>query len=267
MRLLGFFTMIIFFVPVHVIYSLFPSHNIYLFPKLFHRLLIKIMSFKIRTHGAISSYAPTLFVCNHTSYLDIPVLGSLLPACFIAKAEVASWPLIGVLSKLQNTVFIERRSNQINEQRDKLKKQFAMGRSLILFPEGTSSEGTTVLPFKSGLFSIVEETRKDMSIMVQAVSITATELKGLPLLQVWRPYYAWFGDMTFVKHLWDVFSLGDFTVDVVFHPPIEANSIEDRKAFALFCQQQVAHGNELSLIGPKRLEKGHKAQLAHKEKN
>ena len=99
---------------------------------------------------------PTLYVVNHTSYLDIPILGSIIPSAFVSKAEVADWPFFGILAKLQQTVFIERRASRVGEQRNQLRQHLEKGESLILFPEGTSSIGLTALPFKSSFFSTVE---------------------------------------------------------------------------------------------------------------
>ena len=197
------------------------------------------------------SVAPsTLFVANHSSYLDVPVLGALIPAAFAAKSEVAGWPLIGTLARLQNTVFIERRVVKTLEQRDSMTARLRRGQSLILFPEGTSSDGTRTLPFKSSLFSIAETPLPDgRHVTVQPVSVLCTELGGFPLGRDWRPYYAWYGDMTLVKHLWNVFRLGEFTVEVIFHPPVTLEDFGNRKALAEHCQREAAKGVEMCVAG------------------
>ena len=86
-------------------------------------------------------------------------------------------------------------------------------------------------------------------VTIQPISIACTEIDGLPITRAWRPYYAWFGDMTLIGHLWNVFKLGRFTVDVVFHPPTSPQPFADRKVLARYCQQQVAHGIEQCLTG------------------
>ena len=224
--------------------------NPFFMPRLFHRCLVRLLGFTIRTHGVMSTAPSTLYVANHSSYLDVPVLGAIIPAAFVAKAEVSRWPLIGFLAKMQNTVFIERRAAKTAEQRDGMIERLRRGHSLILFPEGTSSDGTRTLPFKSSLFSIAETPLPEgRSVTVQPVSILATALDGLPLGRAWQPYYAWYGDMTLVKHLWNVFRLGQFTVDVFFHPAITLDAFADRKALATHCQHEVARGVALCVRG------------------
>ena len=249
LKLAGFLGLMVVFVPTHLAYSLIRPKDIFTIPQIFHSILIKMLGFQLQVQGAPSDKTPVLFVANHTSYLDIPVLATLIKGSFVAKAEVSEWPLIGFLSKLQNTVFIERRSTDINAQRLYLRSRLDKGHSLILFPEGTSSDGLTALPFKSSLFSIVGDDKGRINVTVQAVSLVCTKLDGLPVMRAWRPYYAWFGDMTFVNHLWNVFRLGRFTIDVIFHPPVEANTMPDRKMLAAYCHTQVARGIEASLKG------------------
>lgn len=248
-RFTSFVLVLLLMMPVHILYSAIRPRDHYRLPLLFHRILLKIIGFEVRTHGHMTTARPTFFVANHTSYLDIPVLGALIPASFVAKAEVASWPLFGLMAKLQNTVFIERRQTRAVQQRDQLSQHIAEGRNLILFPEGTSSDGHRVLPFKSSLFGAIENAAEDIDLFVQPISINCTAIDGLPLTQNLRCFYAWYGDMTLLPHLWQAFKCDRFTVDVVFHPPIRARDVPDRKELALRCQQAVASGVELCVTG------------------
>jgi len=246
-RLMGFFALIIVLTPVHLVYVASRPEDPFRVPQLFHRLLLRLLGFHVRVHGAPPATPPVLFVVNHSSYLDIPVLGALIPAAFVAKADVRHWPLFGLLARMQRTVFVERQAARTRDHKNAMRERFKIGQSVILFPEGTSSDGLGILPFKSGLFAAIEEPGAQP--LVQPVSIACTELDGLPITRAWRPYYAWFGDMTLVGHLWNVFKFGRFTVDVVFHPPVTPAYFADRKALAAFCQQQVAHGIEQCLTG------------------
>ncbi|HEU0118431.1 MAG TPA: lysophospholipid acyltransferase family protein [Alphaproteobacteria bacterium] len=221
-----------------------PESTIYVI-QCFYRTVLFVMGFRIRVHGAISQVRPTFFVSNHTSYLDVPILGSVIPASFVAKAEVRGWPIIGMLCARQRTVFIERRATRIADQRNELREHLDKGESLILFPEGTSSDGLAALPFKSSFFSTVEGTHTQ----VQPVSIICAELDGMPITRAFRMLYAWVGDMDFAPHLWKVFKRGHLTVDIVFHAPVDPKAFPDRKVLAAYCQQQVAHGIEQSLAG------------------
>ena len=81
-------------------------------PVFYHRTCTRLLGFQVRVHGKMHTEPPVLFACNHTSYSDIAILGSLLPASFVAKAEVQSWPLFGTLAKLQRTVFVDRRATK-----------------------------------------------------------------------------------------------------------------------------------------------------------
>src|SRR5690606_14738865 len=126
-------------------------------PVFFHRTCLRVIGIRIDQRGTPAAARPTLYVSNHSSYLDIVVLGALLPASFVAKAEVAGWPLFGLLSKLQRTVFIDRRRGSTLLQREAIADRLKAGDNLILFPEGTSNDGNRTLPFRSALLSVAEE--------------------------------------------------------------------------------------------------------------
>lgn len=249
LRLTAFLLLVGIMAPVQAAFLWWKPRDPYALPLFFHRLLVAVLGFRVRAHGAMASGVPVLYASNHASYLDIPVLGSLIPASFVAKSEVARWPLFGLMAKLQRTVFIERRAVLSHEHRNELQARLESGQSVILFPEGTSSEGLTALPFKSSMFAAVENAGPQSKILVQPVSITCTEIDGLPLTRALRPAYAWFGDMTLLPHLWNVFRMGRFTVDVVFHPAVRPDSFAGRKRLSHYCHQRVAHGIELSLTG------------------
>lgn len=109
---------------------------------------------------------------------------------FIAKTEVASWPIFGTLAKLQRSTFVERRPARARDQNDQISQRLADGHKLILFPEGTSNDGNRVLPFKSTLFGVAERTLPDGSqVKVQPVSIAATRLDGAPIGRDLRAFY------------------------------------------------------------------------------
>ncbi|MEE2996985.1 MAG: lysophospholipid acyltransferase family protein [Pseudomonadota bacterium] len=211
-------------------------------PIFYHRCCAGLLGFQIRVSGKICAEGPVLFTCNHTSYSDIAILGSLLPASFVAKAEVANWPLFGLLAKLQRTVFVDRRASKATKQRDEMIRRLEAGENLILFPEGTSSDGNAVLPFKSALFSVAQVAPYGQPLLVQPVSLAYTLLDGMPVGRALRPYFAWYGDMMLAPHFWEVAGLGHATVDVVFHPPVSIQEYGSRKALADHCQAAVARG-------------------------
>lgn len=190
-------------------------------PRFYHRVCCRLIGLDVVHRGAIAASRPILFVANHTSYLDITVLGSLIDVSFVAKAEIADWPLFGLLAKLQRSVFIERRASHSVRHRDEIGKRLDAGDALVIFPEGTTDDGNRVLPFKSALFAVAERTVSGTPLLVQPISIAYVRLDGMPVGREWRPYYAWYGGMELPGHLWQVLGLGTVTVEVQFHPPLD----------------------------------------------
>lgn len=210
-------------------------------PVFYHGLCCRILGFRVKRYGTPAP-RPTLFVANHTSYLDIEILGGLIEGSFVAKAEVARWPLFGRLAKLQRTVFIDRRSRRTAQHRDAIRERLDAGDSLILFPEGTSSNGQRVLPFKSALFSAADYVRNGVPLTVQPVTVSYLRLDGMPLGRFYRPFFAWYGAMDLAPHLWTMLRLGTVTVTVAFHAPVTLTAFGSRKALAEHCERVVAKG-------------------------
>ncbi len=224
------------------------------FARGYWRWIIKATGFRIRVHGAIPESGPTLVVSNHCSYLDVFILGSLIRGCFVSKSDVAGWPGIGFITKLGRTVYIDRSRSGSDKERDTVRERLEQGQTLILFPEGTSNDGNHVLPFKSTLFAVVEKPvigadGIPKTIIVQPVSIAYSGLDGLPMQRAFRPFYAWYGEMTLVDHLFNAMGLGNLTVDVVFHPPTSIQEFSNRKTLSTHCQSVVQRGLALALSG------------------
>ena len=211
-------------------------------PVTYHRVLAHLLGFDIVVSGKMATDTPSLFVGNHTSYLDAMVLGTIIEGCFIAKSEVADWPLIGWLAKLQRTVFVERRSSRTANQRDEIGARLAAGDRLILFPEGTSDDGVKVLPFKSALFAVAETPVAGAPLLVQPFSIAYTALAGLPVGREWRPLFAWYGDMEIAPHAWRILTFATVRAEVWFHQPVTIGQYGSRKALAEHCFEVVRHG-------------------------
>ncbi len=216
---------------------------------IYWRVVCRITGINLAVFGKMTQERPVLFVANHVSYLDILVLGSLIEAIFVAKSEVAGWPGINILAWLGRTVFVERRPRLAISQTTKMTKHLEGGESLIVFSEGTSTDGQRVLPFKSALFVAAETLIDGQPVLVQPVSVTYTRLNGMPMGRAWRPLYAWYGDMTLVPHLWKVLGLGQALVEIEFHPPVRLSDYASRKALAQHCHRVVKHGVSLALSG------------------
>lgn len=208
------------------------------FPIWYHGVCLKIIGIEVVTQGQPSPARPCLFVANHASYLDIPVLGSQIETCFVAKKEVANWPLFGLLAKLQRSLFIDRRMNKAGEGQSALEQRLLGGERIVLFPEGTSSDGTRVLPFKRALFELPTAP----GFVIQPVTIVCSAVNGVPSDRVDRQGYAWFGDMTLVPHLWKFCQRRSTQVRVTFHEPLNRSAFTDRAALAAAAEEAVAQG-------------------------
>jgi 1-acyl-sn-glycerol-3-phosphate acyltransferase len=218
-------------------------------PSFYHRWCCRILGLRVRASGTPTRVRPVLFVANHVSYTDIAVLGSLIAGSFIAKAEVARWPLFGWLARLQRSIFVDRRVGSIAAQRDAVARRLALGEALILFPEGTSGDGSRVLPFKSALFGAAQTRPPLGPIAVQPVLIAYTRLDGIPLGRLYRPFFAWYGTMSLAPHLWRMLGLGTVEVAVEFHPPTSLADCGSRKALARYCHGRIAGGVAAAISG------------------
>ena len=233
--------------PVQIAGLLLRQSWVATFPVFYHRWSCRILGLRVRRIGRPIADRPVLFASNHISYLDIEVLGSLIPGSFVAKSEVAHWPLFGWLAKLQRSVFVDRQVRSTAAQRDAIASRLAAKDALILFPEGTSGDGNRVLPFKSALFSVAEIGTGPL--VVQPVSIAYTRLDSMPIGRGLRPLFAWYGAMPMPSHLWQVLGLGTVEIVVEFHPATSLADRGSRKALAQYCYERVSGGMANALAG------------------
>jgi 1-acyl-sn-glycerol-3-phosphate acyltransferase len=211
--------------------------------ELWFAVCCELTGLQIKVRNLPAADRQVVFACNHVSYLDIPVLGFLFDAVFVAKSEVASWPLFGIIARLGRTVFVNRDPRHSKKQSADIRARLAQGASLVLFPEGTSSNGHAVLPFKSALFDALKAAGDDRPVWVQPVSISYVRTAGgRTLRHGLEDAYAWHGDMTLAPHLFRVLCLRGAVVDVTFHDPINPSRFAGRKDLANACHNQVAEG-------------------------
>ncbi len=230
-KLLLFVIWTILVVPLQlVLLLLIKGDKLYFVPWLWHTGVCFIFRIRVTSSGNIHKAPSTLYVSNHISWLDIPVIGSKLKASFVAKREVASWPVFGFLSKLQQTAFIDRSPKAALKEKNSLKNQLEGGKSLILFPEGTSSNGTEVLRFKSSLLEIAKTEKESC---IQPFSISILDIDGKrATTQDDLDLYAWYGDMTLAPHLWSFAKTTGAHIHLDFLSPIEGNVNIDRKSLS-----------------------------------
>ncbi len=207
---------------------------------LFHKGCCRIFGITIIHQGELCQQSPTLYLANHVSYLDIFILGSLIPGHFIAKSEVAKWPILGKLAGFQNTLFFERKGTKVRGQVDVMTRHFQSGGNLILFPEGTSTAGDYVMPFKSSLLKSVEDS--ELAVHIQPISIIYTHYRNKPMSKAQRDVFAWYDVMPFASHFFNAMGHGRVRVEVIFHKPCAIDEFECRKACANHCFNVVEDG-------------------------
>ncbi len=212
------------------------------FAKAYWAVFARLLGLKVRVIGQLASGTsdrPVIFVSNHSSWVDIPVVGGVLDGCFVAKGDVAGWPVIGTIARLGRSVFVSRQRGSTVRERDTMRNLLAGGDNLILFPEGTSSDGSRVLPFRSSFFSIAEG---DARPIIQPVSVVYDRLGGLPAGRANRPVFAWYGDMDIASHSWRLTQHRGLRVTVLLHAPLDPARFADRKALSQAVWRTVADG-------------------------
>ncbi len=228
------------------------------YPPIFHRLCCRLFGIKVVVEGVradaskeTGKRAPVLYVTNHASYLDVLVLGGITRGVFTAKSEVKKWPVIGWLASLGKTVYLERRPSKAGDQIGALQERFIDCGNVILFAEGTSSDGSKVLPFRSSLFAaaLLE------NVQVQPASIAYVAMEGEPMSQPQRNLFSWFlpdpskpvPNKPFAAHMCSVMGLPNVEVRVRFHEPVMSRDYAHRKDLAEYCENTVRSGLEALL--------------------
>jgi 1-acyl-sn-glycerol-3-phosphate acyltransferase len=222
-------------------------------PHAYHRFICRLMGVRITVLGT-PVVGGVLLAANHSGWLDIPILSAVAPVSFVAKQEVNAWPFFGTLARLQRTVFIRRERSKALEARDNIRQRLTDGDALVIFPEGTSGDGNRVLRFKSALLSaaeleVGEGDRVARHAPVQPVSVSYVGLHGLPMGRENRPFFAWYGDMDLVSHLWDALGTGPIDVVVEFHQPLTIDEAGGRKELAAAAETAVRGGVVRALSG------------------
>jgi 1-acyl-sn-glycerol-3-phosphate acyltransferase len=201
----------------------------------YYGLLRTLLRVRVRIVGAPMLDHPVLIVSNHVSWVDIVLLGSIAPVAFIAKREIADWPLIGQGAKAQRSVFVDRtRRHQTAEAIEEIARRLTEGTPIVLFAEGTSSDGNRVLQFRSALVGAARDalaqTKPAQQVLVQPLSICYTRFQGLPMGRQHRPVVAWYGDLDFMPHLKEFVRRGAVDAVVTWGEPIAYDGTTDRKA-------------------------------------
>lgn len=241
---------------------LFPIHLLLLWlehrwrtrlPRHWHRFALWAIGVRVHVHGAPERRRPLLVAANHASWLDILVLASVVDATFVAKAEVRDWPVFGLLARLQRSIFIKREERrQTREQADEMAARLNAGETVVLFPEGTTTDGNRLGEIKSSLFAAAASAAHfapEGVVHVQPVAVAYTRIHGMAMGHYHRPVAAWPGDVELMPHLMGILKTGAIDVDVRFGDTVEVMVGTSRKHVGNFVREQLRDMLEKSLRG------------------
>lgn len=201
------------------------------------RMAFVILGIGYVTHGT-PMQGPGAVVANHVSWLDIFALNARKRIYFVSKSEVAAWPGIGWLARATGTVFIRRDRRAAATQIGVFRDRLSAGHKLLFFPEGTSTDGLQVLPFKPTLFAAFLDPALRDTLMIQPVTVRYHAPQGAD-----ARFYGWWGDMDFASHLLATLATRrQGAVDVIYHPPVRVADFTDRKSLARTVEDQVRAG-------------------------
>jgi 1-acyl-sn-glycerol-3-phosphate acyltransferase len=199
------------------------------------RTTLRLMGLRVRVRGPRIT-GPGAIVANHSSWLDIFVLNSRKNIYFVSKAEVAKWPGIGWLARATGTMFIKRDRRDAKAQTILMEERLMHGHRLLFFPEGTSTDGRRVLPFKTTLFAAFFSERLKHELQVQSVSVLYYAPKGAA-----PGFYGWWGEMDFAPNLIKVLSQRrQGHVELIYHDPVRVDDFANRKSISAHLEAQIS---------------------------
>jgi len=238
-----FFAFTVPLMPLQLLFVRTGSRFARTFPHWYHRQVCRIVGVRLNVDGEIAESQGVLIVSNHVSWLDITVLSAVAPVSFVAKQEVSTWPFVKWLAKLQRSVFVDReRRTEVGSKANEILSRLEAGDHVVLFAEGTSSDGNTVVPFRTALFAAAKPPGGEAmgaNVSVQTLALTYTRLYGLPLGRRGRPQVAWYGDMDMASHAWKLLGLGPLDANIRIGPPVPLDTFPDRKALARYAEEKV----------------------------
>lgn len=274
----GFFALTVPLMPLQALLVRMGSRHARTFPHWYHRQVCRLLGIRLNIEGEVARDRPVLLVANHTTWLDIPVLSAVAPVSFVAKKEVGNWPFVASLARLQRTVFVDRqRRTAVGAAAGEIVSRLSQGDAIVLFAEGTSSDGNRVLPFMTSLFAAAKPSGSEgfaaPDAVVQTLSVVYTRLHGLPLGRADRPAVSWFGDMEMRSHAWELLKAGPLDVEIRVGPPVPLASFADRKDLARHSEAEVREkvirtlrhrdrGEHLEIAQPTEGSAGVRARLA-----
>lgn len=222
-------------------------------PRVWHRITLRAIGVRVHVHGEPEMRRPLMIAANHVSWLDILVISSVVDATFVAKAEVRDWPVFGTLARLQRSIFIKREERrQTQAQADEMAARLNAGETVVLFPEGTTTDGNRLGELKSSLFAAASSAAHfapEGVVHVQPVAVAYVRIHGMAMGHYHRPVVAWPGDVALMPHLLGILKAGALDVDVRFGDTVEVTTGTSRKHVSSFVKKQLHAMLEKSLRG------------------
>jgi 1-acyl-sn-glycerol-3-phosphate acyltransferase len=211
--------------------------------KFFCRTMCRVIGVEVIPSGRLPGAAPRFVVANHVSWTDILAIASLYPLVFLAKSEVAKWPVLGFLARLQGTIFVDRgRRQAIPKVNAELAEVLRQGQDVVVFAEGTSSDGGRVLKFNASHFAMLSDLAREKpanSAMVAPAAFLYTARRPEHAENTSGFDVGWYGEMSFVPHLWSLMRRGGATCHIYFGAAIDPAAYPDRKELATATQNSV----------------------------
>jgi lyso-ornithine lipid O-acyltransferase len=198
------------------------------------RILIRLLRVRLRIEGAPAPDRPRLVAANHISWIDILVLTSVEPLCFLAKREVGAWPLVGSFARLQGTVFVDRaRRRSIPGANAAMAQRMLDRRSVLLFPEGTTGYGLALRKFHSSHFAAARD------VLARAAEVDSVAIQPVAISYS-SPLAAWVGDAFLLPHVWAVLKGAPLRCELIFGEPLRYAKLTDRKVIAQAVAARIA---------------------------
>jgi len=202
-------------------------------PRLFHRIGCIFLGLRVTVIGEPATGRPTLLVSNHISWTDIVAVGSVADVTFVAKREVGEWFFVGMMARLQKTIFVDRtRRSDAGRTSREMGAHMAGGNAVLLFAEGQSDIGTHVLPFRSALVGAAQLAMIEAGaseVLIQPLTIAYTRLQGLPVGRSERSLIAWIKSRSVGQNIRDILAGPVKQVTVVFGTPRPLHGTDNRK--------------------------------------
>lgn len=238
------------YAPQSVMLTFAPARATWI-PKAIHRVFCRLSGVRVEEIGTAHKGDPVLFVANHMSWLDIPLIGSRVNGSFVARADMQEWGIFKYLCWLQRTIYVEReRRHTTANQRDEIISRLAAGNNIILFPEGTTSNGNRLLPFKSSLFGVAEAARRQgINLRIQPLTLAYTQINNLPMGRFVRQNISWIGDEDLNPHFCRVMNMGRIEAQLEYHDAVSLDDFKGRKDLARHCEQVIGKSLRLANSG------------------